>query len=152
MKRITLTKESLDHSDSGQFSFSFFCDICGKEWLSPKKPFTGGICNRVENDEALRLLWGNEHRAAFDEAHVEAHTQFNRCPKCNSFVCDECFNFGDVEYIGLCKNCGWDTEECPRNLNRASVSERRFPSWLHGFSRIRNLKFNLFVLIREICG
>jgi len=91
MKQLALTQKSVDHSDAGLFSFSFFCDRCGKEWVSHEKPFSGGICASVEKDEALRLLWGNEHRAAFDEANLEAHTQFNRCSRCGKWVCDECF-------------------------------------------------------------
>jgi hypothetical protein len=34
-----LTRKTVDHSDENGFSFSFFCDICGKEWRSPDVPF-----------------------------------------------------------------------------------------------------------------
>jgi hypothetical protein len=105
MKQITLTKKSIDHSDTGKFSFSFFCDRCGKEWVSHEKPFTGGICSSVENEKALKLLWGNEHLAAFNEANLEAHSQFSRCPKCNKRVCDDCFSLDGVDYMGLCRDC-----------------------------------------------
>jgi hypothetical protein len=104
MKRIVLTKKSIDRSDTGHFSFSFFCDRCEKEWLSLEKPFSGGICSRVEKNEALKLLWGNEHRTAFDEAQLEAHTQFNRCPLCNKWVCDDCFCLDGIKG-GVCKDC-----------------------------------------------
>ena len=107
MLRETLTRKVIDHSDAGYFSFSFFCDRCGEGWVSHKKAFSGGgIGVSVEKDEALRLLWGHEHRLAFDEATLDAHAHFNRCPKCGKRVCDKCFNlFGEGEYNGLCKDC-----------------------------------------------
>ena len=46
----------------------------------------------VESADALKLLWAYEHRAAFNEANLEAHLQFNRCPKCENWFCDGCFN------------------------------------------------------------
>ena len=104
MKRISLTEKTTDHSDTGHFSFSFFCDRCGKEWISPEKPFSGGMCTTVEKNEALRLLWGNEHRAAFDEANLEAHVHFNHCPVCGKRVCDDCFCVAGKNG-GECKDC-----------------------------------------------
>jgi hypothetical protein len=104
MKRSALTKKSIDRSDTGNFSFSYFCDRCGKEWASLEKPFSGGFCNRVKKNEALKLLWANEHRSAFDEAQLEAHAQFNRCPQCGKWVCDDCFCL-EGKNGGECKDC-----------------------------------------------
>jgi predicted RNA-binding Zn-ribbon protein involved in translation (DUF1610 family) len=106
MLRKAITKKSIDHSNTGKFSFSFFCDKCGKEWTSPSQSFSGEGSPTVENQDALRLLWGNEHRAAFDEANLEAHLKFNLCPVCGRRVCDECFNFTEKEHGGICKDCG----------------------------------------------
>jgi len=110
MLRKAITKKSIDHSDTGNFSFSFFCDRCGKEWTSLSQPFSSesGLAGdpTVENQDALKLLWGNEHRAAFDEANLEAHLKFNLCPVCGRRVCDECFNIAEKEHGGVCKDCG----------------------------------------------
>lgn len=96
-----MTKKTVDHSDSGNFSFSFFCDLCGQEWVSQVKPFSGGRCSVTENDEAKKLLWANEHRALFDEANLEAHMHFCRCTKCGNWVCEECF----LTEEEICKKC-----------------------------------------------
>ena len=101
---VPLTKKSTDYSGVEQFAFSFFCDRCGMEWVSHEKPFSGGICSEVENAEALKLLWAHEHRAAFNEANLEAHLQFNRCPKCGKWVCDDCFCLMG-KGGGKCKDC-----------------------------------------------
>lgn len=104
-KRKALTKKTSDHSTGSGFSFSFFCEVCGKEWASRWKPFSGGQCSIVENDEALKLLWAYEHRAAFDEANLEAHFHFANCPYCGKWVCDDCFCVEDDEFGGSCREC-----------------------------------------------
>lgn len=101
----TLTKLTVDHSTGNGFSFSFFCDICGKEWTSPVKPFSGGSCSIVENEEAMNLLWSDEHRTAFNEANLEAHFHFKKCPKCGRWVCDNCFSFEEGKTYYSCKEC-----------------------------------------------
>jgi DNA-directed RNA polymerase subunit RPC12/RpoP len=105
MLRKALTKKSIDHSDTGKFSFSFFCDRCGKEWISPSQPFSDENSPSIENMDALKLIWGNEHLAAFNEANLEAHMHFNLCPVCGRHVCDECFNIAEKEHGGACKDC-----------------------------------------------
>ena len=95
---------SVDHSDTDQFSFSFFCDSCKKEWRSPEKPFIQDGFTLVEKQEAVKLLWAYERRAALNEANVDAHLQFNRCSVCGSWVCDECFVIEGAEG-GVCKKC-----------------------------------------------
>ena len=102
---IPLTKRTTDHSDQKGFSFSFFCDLCGKEWRSPVKPFMGGDCTIVEHDEALKLLWANDHRAAFEEANLEAHFHFNNCPQCGKWVCNDCFPVEDKKSDEVCVGC-----------------------------------------------
>jgi hypothetical protein len=98
-----LTRKTIDHSDANGFSFSFFCDICGKEWRSPNVPFeTDGMT--IEHEEARTLLWAKEHSAAFEQANLEAHMQFNGCRKCGKRVCDNCFNV-EGENTGLCGEC-----------------------------------------------
>jgi hypothetical protein len=105
-----LTKQIIDHSDEKSFSFSFFCDICGKEWKSPTVPFeTGGIT--IEHEEAQMLLWTKEHSAAFEQANLEAHMQFNGCQRCGKRVCDGCFNITG-ENTGLCRECEENPHPC----------------------------------------
>ena len=105
MLRKALTAKSIDHSDKSSFSFSFFCDRCGKEWRSPVQPFTGVGSPVVENEDALTLLCGNEHNAAFDEANLEAHFHYAYCPVCGKWVCDDCFCVEEKDHGGVCKDC-----------------------------------------------
>ena len=58
----------------------------------------------MEKNEALKLMWAHEHRAAFDEANLEAHVQFNRCPVCGKRVCDDCFCI-EGKNGGVCRDC-----------------------------------------------
>jgi hypothetical protein len=45
--------------------------------------------------------WQREHDQAFEQAQSEAQPHFHRCPSCNQYVCDACWN--DDE--GLCTKC-----------------------------------------------
>lgn len=45
--------------------------------------------------------WQKEHEQAFEQAQNEAKGHFHRCPGCNSYVCDHCYN----ENAGLCTKC-----------------------------------------------
>ena len=99
-----LTKRTTDHSDKESFSFSFYCDYCGKEWRSPAMPFTGGGLTEIEHEEARQMIWAHEHNIAFERANVEAITHFNLCPQCGKRVCDDCFNF-ETANGQMCKKC-----------------------------------------------
>jgi len=44
--------------------------------------------------------WQKEHEQAFEMAKNEAQRHFHRCPNCNQYVCDQCYN----EDAGLCVN------------------------------------------------
>ena len=97
-----LTQKAIDHSDTEKFAFSFFCDICGKEWKSPVIKFKAGGFTSIKNGEAYQLIWAQEHRTAFEQANLEAHWHFNHCPKCGKWVCVDCFDDGNGEF---CKEC-----------------------------------------------
>jgi len=97
-----LTQKSTDYSGNEQFTFGFQCDICGKEWKSGSMPFETGCFTGIETNEALRLIWAQEHRTAYEKANLEAHWHFNNCPKCGKWVCDDCFD--DVKGM-FCKEC-----------------------------------------------
>jgi len=45
--------------------------------------------------------WQKEHEQAFERAQNEAKQHFHRCPSCNKYVCDHCWN----EDEGLCTAC-----------------------------------------------
>jgi len=100
-----LTEKTVDHSDGGHFSFSFFCDKCGKEWTSPVQDFSGMGSTAVEKDEAQQFLWAHEHRLAYEAANYEARGYFNHCPVCGKRVCDDCFDIEEKVHGGVCKEC-----------------------------------------------
>ena len=99
-----LTRKSADHSDLKKFAFSFFCDRCGREWKSLVMPFESGGFTLIENEDARRLIWEQEHKAAFEQANLEAHLYFNRCKKCEKNVCDDCFDI-EGQHEEICKEC-----------------------------------------------
>ena len=45
--------------------------------------------------------WQKEHEKAFERCQNEAQQHFHRCPSCNKYVCDHCWN----EDEGLCVSC-----------------------------------------------
>ena len=87
-----LTRKSADRSDLKQFAFSFFCDKCGSEWKSPEKLFNLGGFSAVDHEVTRQLIWEQEHRAAFEQANLEAHLHFNFCSESGIWVCDDCFD------------------------------------------------------------
>jgi len=96
-----LTRKSKNHSSPEWFSFSFYCDQCGNEWNSPTLKYEQGGFSTVEHEDVKKLIWEQEHKAAFNGANLEAHFHFSFCPKCSRRVCDECF---DMER-SQCKFC-----------------------------------------------
>jgi len=54
-----------------------------------------------ERFEGRSPEWQKEHERAFERAKNEAMRHFHRCPSCNKYVCDHCFN----EDEGLCTEC-----------------------------------------------
>ena len=78
----SLTKCFSDESVEGSYSFTFYCDVCGKAYsCAPIKTIDDKPCN----DEEV------EHDLAFERANIEAMRHFNRCPICKAWVCDDCF-------------------------------------------------------------
>jgi hypothetical protein len=45
--------------------------------------------------------WRKEYEKAFEKAQNEAKQHFHRCPSCNKYACDHCWN----EDSGLCTSC-----------------------------------------------
>jgi len=54
-----------------------------------------------ERFEGQSPEWQKEHEKAFERAQNEAKQHFHRCPNCNKYVCDHCYN----EDAGLCTSC-----------------------------------------------
>lgn len=54
-----------------------------------------------ERFEGRSPQWQKEHESAFERAKNEAARYFHKCPSCNDYVCDHCFN----EEEGMCTNC-----------------------------------------------
>jgi len=71
--------------------------------------------------------WHKEHEKAFEHGQNEAKQHFHRCPNCNKYVCDQCWN----EDEGLCVGCAPRQEvyvakaraqAMIRNIDKAGVS------------------------------
>jgi hypothetical protein len=74
--------------------------------LGGKASALGNIAERSTNVLSERFEgqspeWQKEHEKAFQMAQNEAKPHFHRCPNCNAYVCDHCFN----EDEGLCVSC-----------------------------------------------
>jgi hypothetical protein len=54
-----------------------------------------------ERFEGRSPEWQKEHEKAFIRSQNEAKEHFHRCPSCNKYVCDHCYN----EDEGLCTDC-----------------------------------------------
>jgi hypothetical protein len=101
------TLRTKDYSDKESFSFSFYCDRCALEWRSPTVPFTRGGLTEIENDEALQMVWLDEHRLAYEKANLDAQHHFNRCSYCGRKVCDHCFFHDEEDNGNRCRDC-WE--------------------------------------------
>jgi hypothetical protein len=126
-----LTKKFIDCSEKDSFIFTFCCDRCGRELRSTPIPFSKGGFSKVEDDETLKLLWADEHRAAFERANLEVMFHFSHCDICGKWVCDECFYTSEDEYTDVCKDCRAQTEESHGAEGRVSPAPRQ--GYLGGF-------------------
>jgi hypothetical protein len=73
----------------------------------------GGVAGRVghagsqagnvasQQFEGKSPEWHKEHENAFEKAQNESQRHFHRCPGCNSYACDQCWN----EDATLCTKC-----------------------------------------------
>jgi len=103
--KTSITKHTEDHSGWRSFKFEFFCDSCNKKWISPVFPFEAGKVSHIEYEETRSMIWAWEHQRAFEQANLEAHYHFNRCPECYKWVCDNCFDAEGESHYGLCRKC-----------------------------------------------
>jgi len=95
----------IDYSDSQGFAFGFSCGLCGFEWRAERVPFViAGLGDKLD-DRDVELLWKEEHERQYEMMKRNAAIEFNKCPECGSWVCDECFfvDYGDL--TDFCKLC-----------------------------------------------
>ena len=107
-----------DLSDENGYQFEFRCDICGSGYrsefirsnlgtvgnlLSGASSIVGGFFGSAAN--AADRVKGMTDRGARDEALQKAANEimplFTRCPRCNNWVDETCWN----EARGLCVSC-----------------------------------------------
>ncbi|MDR0980465.1 MAG: zinc ribbon domain-containing protein [Methanocalculaceae archaeon] len=67
--------------------------------------------------------WQKEHERAFEMAQNESRQHFHRCPSCNKYVCDACWN----EDEGLCTDCA-PRQEIYVAKTRADAMKRNIDS------------------------
>ena len=107
-----VTKTFTDRSTMKAFSFSFFCDKCGREWRSTPQAFVPGALATPVNLQVIRMLWNAQHRAAYERANLEALYAFTLCPACARRLCSACFYASETESDTHCNDC---LEKTPRN-------------------------------------
>ena len=94
-----------DYSDENGFEFGFACDRCGYEWRSERIQFKlNGFSENLDKMD-IELLWNEEKRKLFDMIINEAVIEFNKCPDCGAWVCDDCFFVDEGEVTDYCKEC-----------------------------------------------
>lgn len=94
-----------DYSDESGFKFGFSCGLCGYEWQSEFVPFDHSNVAEVVDEKERALLWTEDRTKAYDAAKEDAAIEFNRCPDCGTWVCDDCFYVTDEELTDFCKEC-----------------------------------------------
>ena len=89
-----VTKKYVDASTEEQYSFSFFCDCCGKVVSTTKYGFHPGFEKKLflsrTEQKARELIWQRDHAAAYERANVEALKKLNRCVVCGAAICNDC--------------------------------------------------------------
>ena len=95
----------VDYSDDTGFTFGFTCGLCGYEWVSDRVAFNQEEARANLNEVDLKMLWDECHGKAFEAAREDAAIEFNKCPRCGTWVCDECFYVTGEIITDLCTNC-----------------------------------------------
>ncbi len=100
-----------DRSDKNTFSFSLFCESCGKEWRSKTITFSkAGLQPPTESKRIIyEALYEREHAQAMNHAIAEAVHYFNQCPVCKRLIDNDCFLICDD--LDLCRECAENLQE-----------------------------------------
>lgn len=100
-----VTEKYADHSTVDAFSFSFYCDMCGKEYHSVRYALNAGGLPAPIDPAVYQMVWNDQHKAAFDRANLDASFVFSRCPLCGRRVCDACFYVSETGISDVCEDC-----------------------------------------------
>ena len=112
------TNNYTDLSDENGYQFEFRCDICGSGYrsefirsnlgtvgnlLSGASSIVGGFFNSAANaaDRVKDITDRGARDDALEKAANEIMPLFTRCPRCNNWVDETCWN----EARGLCVSC-----------------------------------------------
>jgi len=95
----------IDYSDKKGFEFGFICDLCGCEWRSERIPFKLNGFSKNLDEKDIELLWRDERNRKLEMIISEAVIEFNKCPECGAWVCDNCFFVDEGELTDFCKEC-----------------------------------------------
>lgn len=112
------TKNYNDLSDENGYQFEFRCDICGSGYrsefirsnlgtvgnlLSGASSIVGGFFNSAASaaDRVKEMTDRGARDEALEKAANEIMPLFTRCPRCNNWVDETCWN----EARGLCVSC-----------------------------------------------
>ena len=114
---------SISHGTGAGFQFEFYCERCNDTWRSTFVPyrsaqasewigkvagFLGGVFGGAGQmvDGLAQAGWGEARDGEFVKALEQAKQHFHRCAKCQSYVCDSCWNI----HNGLCLRCAPSAE------------------------------------------
>lgn len=128
MSSFQFTQNYRDLSTDQGFQFEFYCDRCHSGHRTRFKPrpasmvdealgaasglfggVLGGVFGRASDvtSRAKSATWERAHDAAFQEAMRELLPSFHQCPRCTTWVDDQCW----IDARGLCKTCAPDVAE-----------------------------------------
>ena len=103
----------VNYSDEKGFEFGFVCGLCEYEWHSERVNFDYGIIDENLDIKDISFLWQEELQKAYNKAKLDAAIEFNRCPTCGTWVCNDCFYVTHGELTDYCLNCiGLAEEAC----------------------------------------
>jgi len=100
-----VTQKFTDRSTKRRFAFSYYCDLCGKEWRSAPQAFDSGGLHAAADLRVLHMLWNDQHKAAYERTNLEAIYSLSPCPECGRRVCMECLRRLEAEDAYICKDC-----------------------------------------------
>jgi Double zinc ribbon len=134
---IQFTRNYRDLSTDKGYQFEFYCDRCGSghrttfkataggvvsDLLGAAGSMFGGVFGRAQDltDRARSATWERAHDKAFQEAMGELQPQFHHCPRCTSWVDQQCW----IDARGLCKSCAPDVAEEAAHAQVAAEIQR----------------------------
>jgi membrane protease subunit (stomatin/prohibitin family) len=140
-EKIHFTRNFSDQSTPEGFQFEFYCDRCGSGFRTPFKAnplgtvsnvletasgLLGGLLGRAADvsNQVRDAAWERAHDNAFVVAAEDLKADFKQCPRCSSWVCENCWN----DKRGLCKQCAPDLGV---EMSAAQASRSVEEVWAH---------------------